>query len=264
MPELLRLQPIAARSPSFRRLTIRSRTPGAGTAARKPDQEADECDPQQGSKHRTGRAAGALGVGRMPEQPRSDNPTRQPRQKWMTLEKTAAIGGRWHARSKIGLLGGCGATLRFSCCAPLLSQLRTPRLPKLDGRPPYELPARASARAGASAINAQQTSARRMRQFSSVFDISRLSRAGNNPRRSNIGAPAGLQKRRPAHWRPRASESRQCPLLIAAPPQPTLYSFASDPRWAPHQGPAAVSRSLMRRRMNVAIVAVQLAFAARF
>jgi hypothetical protein len=62
-------------------------------------------------------------------------------------------------------------TLRLNGCAPLFSKVRDPRLPILEERPPAELPARASAIAGASARVAAIKTAMRMRQFSIRFDM---------------------------------------------------------------------------------------------
>jgi hypothetical protein len=61
--------------------------------------------------------------------------------------------------------------LRLSGWAPLFSNVREPRLPMLDERPPKELPARASAMAGASARTALKNRAVRMRQLGSRLDM---------------------------------------------------------------------------------------------
>jgi hypothetical protein len=61
--------------------------------------------------------------------------------------------------------------LRLRGCALFGSKVRDPRLPMLDERPPEELPARASASAGASAMLAQTNSARKTRQFINRLDI---------------------------------------------------------------------------------------------
>jgi hypothetical protein len=59
----------------------------------------------------------------------------------------------------------------------LFSKVRDPRLPMLDERPPAELPARASAIAGANARVAAIKMASRMRQFSIRFDMVRSSKS---------------------------------------------------------------------------------------
>ena len=64
--------------------------------------------------------------------------------------------------------------LRPSGCALLFSYVRSPRLPMLDERPPDELPARASAMAGARATQAQKNHASMIRQFSSRLGIFQL------------------------------------------------------------------------------------------
>ena len=66
----------------------------------------------------------------------------EPGQKRMALQKAAAGSGGGWAGGVAGApaIGGCGVRLRFSGCAPLFSQLRDPRLPMLDGRPPKEPP----------------------------------------------------------------------------------------------------------------------------
>src|SRR5260221_2574804 len=60
--------------------------------------------------------------------------------------------------------------LRLSGAAPLFSKLRVPRLPMLEPPPPTELPARASARLGASASVRQKNSASRMRHCRMCLD----------------------------------------------------------------------------------------------
>src|SRR5205807_1207215 len=81
--------------------------------------------------------------------------------------------GAGAAGAKPGGRDGCGSgvTLRLNGCAPLFSYVRKPRLPMLDDRPPAELPARASAIAGANARVAAIKTASRMRQFSIRFDM---------------------------------------------------------------------------------------------
>ena len=93
----------------------------------------------------------------MPEQPGAKKTAGEPGQKRMPLKKLppppyagAVTGGAspgWRGGS------GRGAMLRLSGCAPLFSKLRDPRLPMLDDRPPDELPARASAIAGARRVS---------------------------------------------------------------------------------------------------------------
>jgi hypothetical protein len=71
--------------------------------------------------------------------------------------------------------------LRVTGAAPLLSKVREPRLPMLevDERPllENELPARASARAGASATVRQKNSDSRMRHCSRCLEGDRLDMA---------------------------------------------------------------------------------------
>jgi hypothetical protein len=63
-----------------------------------------------------------------------------------------------------GLLAlGLGFMLRVTGAAPLFSKVRVPRLPMPDDEPPYELPARASARLGASTRAMQKNRGNRMR-----------------------------------------------------------------------------------------------------
>src|SRR6516164_6436393 len=93
---------------------------------------------------------------------------------------------------------GSGVTLRLSGCAPLFSYVRNPRLPMLDERPPAELPARASAIAGASARVAAKKTASRMRQFGSRFDITKLVRKFTETQdMRDMGPPLGRRKHRP-------------------------------------------------------------------
>src|SRR5712692_8609878 len=62
-----------------------------------------------------------------------------------------------------GLVDGVWVMLRVTGAAPLFSKVRVPRLPMLEPAPEYELPARASARLGASAKVRQKNSDSRMR-----------------------------------------------------------------------------------------------------
>ena len=98
----------------------------------------------------------------------------------------AAAGGQAGCRGA----SGCGVTLRLKGCALLLSQVRTPRLPMLEPRPPVELPPRASAIAGARARAMQQKSAKRMRQLGSRLDI------GKSPCTKMLASHMGLCLRR--------------------------------------------------------------------
>src|SRR5207248_3928207 len=97
--------------------------------------------------------------------------------RWKKLPPPKAGAGA--AGAKPGGRDGCGSgvTLRLSGCAPLLSYVRKPRLPMLEEWPPAELPARASAIAGANARVAAIRTASKMRQFSIRFDMIRSSKS---------------------------------------------------------------------------------------
>jgi hypothetical protein len=66
---------------------------------------------------------------------------------------------------------GDGDVLRANGAPPLCSKLREPRLPKLDPLLWNELPARASARLGASANVRQNSTGRRVRHRKSRLDM---------------------------------------------------------------------------------------------
>ena len=112
----------------------------------------------------------------VPEQPGTDQPAGQPGQERVPLEEAAA---RRHRRGPVppgrspGWRGGCGwrgdaAAQRLR--AVVLEGAR-PAAAHARRAPPEELPARASAIAGASARVAAKKSASRMRQFSSRLDM---------------------------------------------------------------------------------------------
>jgi hypothetical protein len=95
-----------------------------------------------------------------------------------------------------------------------------------------------------------------MRQFSIAFDMSPARTDAEKSAPTRYWCGSRIAKALARIFATAAAEAGQGALVDRGFAQPTLYSFASDPHWGAASGSRSGFSLAMRRRMNVAIVAV--------